>query len=628
MALGVLALSLLLQVAAAVLALRLVRITGRPLAWMLVAAAILLMAVRRSITLGRGLMEDDAVPPDLSAEVVALAISVLMVAGLAGVGGIFRAVKAAGDEMRQLLESAPEAMVIADDADRILDVNAQAVRLFGWRRDQMVGQDVTMLMPERFRERHRARRAAFHRNPRPNVLGAAADVYGLRRDGTEFPVEVSVSPLRSARGSLVVSSIRDITERREVERAIRESEERYRSLLNDVLDSSPVAVAILDGALRVVWVNRAYEGFFGIARRDVVGQPARTVVKDRLAPLVPEDSDALDRILAAYENNTYVEAFELRVQGNGQERWLEHWSRPIETGLYRGGRIEHYTDVTERRLAEERIRLFMHICRSMQVGLLVYRMDDVDDDRSLRIVTVNPKAEALLGFPKEEILGRRIDEAFPALRARGIPALFAEVLRADDARRVEDFDYGDDRVLRQAWSFNAFPLPDRCVGVVFESITESKRREELLRNLAAGVAAETGDAFFRSLVRYLAKTLGQEYAFVGQVTDEGDRIRTLAICDHGAIADNIEYELKHTPCAEVVGRHVCVHEAGVQQRFPKDVMLKEMGVESYVGSPLFGPDNKPLGLIAVLGEEPLEDPETARAVHQIFAARAAAELSH
>jgi PAS domain S-box-containing protein len=435
-----------------------------------VALGVFLLALRQSIPLARAIAGDPEYRADVRAEALTLVVSAVLLAGIARLGALFQAVKRAEQEVRQLLEAAPDAMVIADGTDRIADVNAAAVRLFGWRRDQLLGNDVAMLIPERFRERHRSRRAAYEEHPRPRVLGADDEVYGLRRDGTEFPAEINVSPLETAGGAFVVGSVRDITARRASERAVKESEQRFRSLLHDVLDTTPVGVCILDGDLRVVWVNHAYEGFFGVARRDVVGASGRQVLEDRVAPLAAEGDKFKERILATYENNTYREGFELKVRADGQERWLEHWSRPIETGLYRGGRIEHYTDVTERRLAEERIRLFMHICRNMQVGLLVYRMDDPADDRSLRVVTVNPEAEHLLGVSKEDLLGARIDDAFPALRSKAMPALFAEVLRSGEAREVKDLDYGDGRVARHTWSFKAFPLPDRCVGVVFEQL--------------------------------------------------------------------------------------------------------------------------------------------------------------
>jgi PAS domain S-box-containing protein len=476
----VLTLSLCLQVAAAVLALRLIRVTGRRAAWVLLAFAISLMVVRRSIVLVRIISADTRHTPDLVMEVVALAISVLMLMGIAWIRPLILSIRRAEEEVRQLIESAPDAMVVANDEDRIVLANAQAVRLFGYRRNEMVGMDVSALVPERFRDRHREGRARYHEHPRPRLLGSDTEVSGLRKDGTEFPLEVSVTPLDTASGEVAVSAIRDISERRGAEAALKESEGRYRSLLDDVLDSSSGAVGILDAEKNVVWVNRAYESFFEVRRNDVVGAGARDLVSERIAPLFEDSEGFRNRVLATYDDNSFVEQFECHMPGrNGiGERWLEHWSRPIESGLYAGGRIEQYSDVTERRLAEERIRLFAHIVRNMQVGLFVYRLDDPEDDRSLRLISINPEGEKLIAIPKDAALGQRIDDLFPLLREQGTPALFADVQRTGVSRAVGEFAYGDERVPESYWSYKAFALPDQCVGVVFELIRSAKSEPE------------------------------------------------------------------------------------------------------------------------------------------------------
>lgn len=467
----VLGISLLLQVGAAMLALRLVRLTGWKATWVLIATAISLMAVRRGLTLYKGI-GGDAKPPDLPAELVALTISVLMVLGIAYLGPLITSIRRAEREVRQLLESAPEAMIISDEKDCIVLANAEAGRLFGYFPHQLVGKDVQALMPERFRERHRKAHGEFHTEPRRAAFPPDAGLFGLHADGREFPIQISVSPLETAGGLRVVASVRDMTEWQAAQDALQESEGRYRTLLDDVLDNSSVAACILDAEFRIVWVNRAYESYVGQERRDVVGLPARQVVRERLAPVIEDDETFLEKVLATYDDNTYTEHFECHVTGGeGRlDRWLEFWSQPIESGLYHGGRIEHYAEVTERRNAEQRIRQFVNIARNMRIGLFVYHMEDLSDDRTLRVRILNPEGERLLGLFESDVSGKYIDEAFPPMRADGVPELFAEVLRTGEAREVKNFEYGDDRVQRGGWAFRAFPLPEQCVGVLFERI--------------------------------------------------------------------------------------------------------------------------------------------------------------
>ena len=164
-------------------------------------------------------------------------------------------------------------------------------------------------------------------------------------------------------------------------------------------------------------------------------------------------------------------------------------------------------------------------------------------------------------------------------------------------------------------------MTDRCTR------TEHKRVETAVRAIAEGVSAATGEAFFRSLMQYLAKTLAADYAFVGEMSPEHDNmIRTVAVYADGQIAPNFAYDLRNTPCQNVTSGTLCVYPDRIQSRFPHDRSLAEMGIEGYVGTPLCDSQGRVIGLMVMLSRRPLEHPELCVSTLRIFATRAAAEL--
>ena len=162
---------------------------------------------------------------------------------------------------------------------------------------------------------------------------------------------------------------------------------------------------------------------------------------------------------------------------------------------------------------------------------------------------------------------------------------------------------------------------------VIVDITERRRAEEALRLITEGTAGTTGEGFFQSLVRHLASALNVRVAFVGEIADPATtRARVLALWMDGKLQEPFEYVLAGTPCENVVGRTLCSYPDRVQELFPDDRWLAEVGARSYLGIPFFDAAGKAIGHMGVLDDRPMGDDARPTSILRIFAARAGAEL--
>ena len=208
-------------------------------------------------------------------------------------------------------------------------------------------------------------------------------------------------------GNILTRTIRYAIERMRAKEALRESEARYRSLTDDVIDTSMIGIFILDKNFRIAWVNRALEQFFGMRREKVIGQDKRQLIRGKIKHIFEDSKGFEQRVVATYDDNTYIEKFECHVLPDikRKERWLEHWSQPIRSGLYAGGRIEHYSDITERKQAEDKIKDIKERYERIldNADEAIFRVDA----KGGYVIYANPAAERMVGYSLEEWLDDR-----------------------------------------------------------------------------------------------------------------------------------------------------------------------------------------------------------------------------
>ena len=244
-----------------------------------------------------------------------------------------------------------------------------------------------------------------------------------------------------------------------------------------------------------------------------------------------------------------------------------------------------------------------------------------------RIIDSNRVLAQMLGFEHEsEIVGRQVREFVE-------PASWPEVAGRSASGSDEPYEHVARR--RDGTPFpvevrsSTIPLEGREVRVsAIRDITERRRTDDLLLTIARGVAAQTGESFFRSLVEQLAIGLEADVAFVGALAPDGRTMRVVAAHGRDGMSEGHAYPLDGTPCETVLGHPVVIYTTGVAARFPRDPALARKGIDAYAGASLSNAHGKPAGVLVVMHRRPFPSLGRVESVLRIFAVRAAAEMEH
>lgn len=273
----------------------------------------------------------------------------------------------------------------------------------------------------------------------------------------------------------MIGTIQDINEikrlresRIQAEKELFEEKERLKTTLESIGDG----VVTTDIHGNITSLNRVAEKLTGWKSSEAKGKAFEDIFYFK-SEITDKKIDNPIRAVLSNDKTHKLDNHTILVSKNGQQYSIADSAAPIKDSNGKtNGVVLVFRDVTDRKETEKQLKQSFEIIETMQTGFYLYRLDDFNDDRTLKLINANIASSKLLNIEREKIIGKTIDEIFPKLRDRGIPQKFANVIRTGKPIEIDDFNYDDENILNSYFTFKVFRIQDDCACVLFENITE------------------------------------------------------------------------------------------------------------------------------------------------------------